>query len=331
MTAGPLRGQVVETIGGAYWVRTPDGVLEASLRGRLKRRRRGDRVVIGDEVLVGIAGSAMDRGGGNGGGAVKGGLAGQGGGPDGGVVITKVLPRRTALWRRPSGSRFAKVVAANLDRLIVVASVADPPPSTGVMDRMLVMGEAGGMTCRVVLNKVDLPGGRAVAAELAGLYGAAGYAVTVTSAATGEGIEAFRAMIEAGLSALVGPSGVGKSALLNATEPGLSLRTGPVGRRSRAGRHTTVSSRMIDLGAGGQVADTPGFSDAGPGGIAAHDLDRCFPELRPLLGQCHFGDCTHLHEPECAVRVALAEARVRQPRFESYRQLYAELQGLEQR
>ena len=374
MTAGPILGQVVETIGGAYWVRTPDGVLEASLRGRLKRGRgrgrgRGrDRVVVGDEVLVGSAvggaaarakGTSVRDAKGTRVGAAEGAEAAQGKvarragsargnaarqtgsargnaarrarSAGGGIVITEVMPRRTVLWRRPSWSRFAKVVAANLDRLIVVASVADPPPSTGVIDRMLVMGEAGGMNCRVVLNKVDLPGGRAVAAELASVYRAAGYRVTAASAVTGEGIAAFHALIEAGMSVLVGPSGAGKSSLLNAVEPGLSLRTRPVGRRSRAGRHTTVSSRLIDLAAGGQVADTPGFSDAGPGGVSAGDLDRCFPELRPFLGRCRFGDCAHLHEPACAVQGAVASGRVQRLRFESYRQLHAELQGLEQR
>ena len=301
MTAGPVRGQVVETIGGAYRVRTPDGVLETTLRGRLKRGSGRDRVVIGDQVVV----------------------------SDG--VIEEVLPRRTSLWRRPSWSRFAKVVAANLDRLIVVASVADPPPSRGGIDRMLVMGEAGDMACQVVLNKVDLPGGRETGAELARAYGEAGYPATQTSVTSGEGIEAFRAVVRVGSSALVGPSGVGKSSLLNAVEPGLSLRTRSVGRRSRSGRHTTVSSRLIDLAGGGAVADTPGFTDAGPGGIDPRALDRCFPEFRPLLGECRFSDCSHMHEPGCAVRTAFSAGDIPRQRYDSYRDVREELESLARR
>lgn len=301
MSSQVTTGQVVETVGGVYRVRTGDRTVEASLRGRLKHRgRERDRVVIGDEVEF-----ARE--------------------PGGDAVIEAVLPRRTQLSRRPSWSRFAKVVAANLDRLVVVASVADPPPSRRVIDRMLVMGESGGMECRVVLNKVELPGGRAVAEEFAAAYRDAGYAVTVTSAVTGEGIDDFRSLIRAGSSALVGLSGVGKSSLLNAVDPGLSLLTREVGRRSRAGRHTTVSSRLIALAGGGRVADTPGFSDAGPGNLTARDLGRCFADFRPFIGDCQFNDCIHLHEPGCAVLAAVAEGRIRSERHESYRIILDEL------
>ena len=294
------RGQVVETVGGVYRVRTDAGTVAASLRGRIKHVGKRDRVVIGDHVDIEDAfGEAP--------------------------VIVAALPRRTRLSRRSSRSRFAKVVAANLDRLLVVASVADPPPSRTVIDRMLVMGEAGGMECWVVLNKVELAGGLALADELGAVYRKAGYPVVATSVTTGEGVDAFRALIQSGSSVLAGPSGVGKSSLLNAVEPGLSLRTQAVGRRSRAGRHTTVSSRLIALAGGGRVADTPGFSDAGPGGVAARDLGRCFPDFRPCLDRCRFNDCVHIHEPGCAVLSAVAEGRIDRARHESYRTILAEL------
>ena len=297
---------MVEAVGGVYRVRTADGPIEASLRGKLKKgqrrrgQRKGGRVVIGDVVTVGA-------------------------GSGGAWVIEAVAPRRTWLARRPSWSRVDRVVAANLDCLLVVVSVADPPPSRFVIDRVLVMGESGGMACQVVLNKVDLPGSRAVVAELAGAYRAAGYPVLPTSAVTGAGIEALRAVMEAGSSALAGPSGAGKSSLLNRVEPGLDLRTRPVGRRSRTGRHTTVSSRLIALSGGGQVADTPGFSDAGVGSVDAAALGGCFPEFRPFLGQCHFNDCTHVHEPGCTVAAAITAGHIRQERHESYRTILEEL------
>ncbi len=294
------RGQVVETVGGVYRVRTDAGTVAASLRGRVKHSGRRGRVVIGDYVDVGDASGEAP-------------------------VIEAVLPRRTSLSRRSSGSRVAKVVAANLDRLLVVASVADPPVSRSVIDRMLVMGEAGGMDCRVVLNKVELAGGHGLADQLGTAYRRAGYQVVRTSAETGEGIDAFRALIHSGSSVLAGPSGVGKSSLLNAVDPGLSLRTQEVGRRSRAGRHTTVSSRLITLAGGGRVADTPGFSDAGPGDVAARDLGRCFPDFRPCLGQCRFNDCVHIHEPGCAVLSAVQEGRIERARHEGYQAILAEL------
>ena len=292
-------GQVVETIGGVYTVRTAAGTLEASLRGRLKRSGLArDRVVAGDRVEVAKAWG-------------------------GGYVIESVRPRRTLLARRAAGGRLAKVVAANLDRLVVVAAVADPPPAPGVIDRMLVMGESGGMDVCVVLNKVDLAGGRAVAAELSRVYRTAGYPATVTSVVTGEGMRDFRAMIRTGSSALAGPSGVGKSSLLNAVEPALELRTRRVGRRSRSGRHATVSSRLIFLEGGGVVADTPGFTDVGLGEAAVARLDRCFADFRPFLGQCQFGDCTHVREPGCAVVAAVVAGRVQKARHDSYRAILA--------
>ena len=294
-------GQVIETVGGTYTVRTASGTMDASLRGRLKLSGRvRDRVVIGDRVELAKA-------------------------PGGDRVIESVRPRRTFLARRAAGGRVAKVVAANLDRLIVVASVADPPATPGVVDRMLVMGESGGMETCVVLNKVDLARGAAAAAQLSSMYRSAGYPVMVTSVVTGEGMEAFHAMIRAGSSVLAGPSGVGKSSLLNAVEPTLDLRTRQVGRRSRSGKHTTVSSRLILLEGGGVVADTPGFTDVGLGDVAASDLDRCFADFRSFLGRCHFNDCRHVHEPGCAVLAAVAGGQIQRARHDSYRAILAEL------
>lgn len=300
MSGRLIRGQVVEAVGGVYRVRTDAGKLEASLRGRIKHAGMRGRVVIGDYVDVRNASGES-------------------------AVIEAVLPRRTSLSRRPSWSRFAKVVAANLDQLLLVASVADPPPSRSVIDRMLVMGEAGGMECVIVLNKVEVASGRTVADELAEAYRKAGYPVVKTSVVTGAGIDAFRTRIRSRASALAGPSGVGKSSLLNAVEPGLSLSTNAVGTRSRAGRHTTVSSRLITLAGGGRVADTPGFSDAGPGAVAARDLAHCFPDFRPYLGECRFNDCVHLHEPGCSVLSAVEGGRIERARHWSYQAILAEL------
>lgn len=292
-------GQVVQVGGGVYVVSTDEGALEASLRGRIKQDDEvGDRVVIGDRVELRVADDA--------------------------VTIEAVLPRRTWLVRRTLGGRRRKIVAANLDRLLVLVSAKDPPPSLPVVDRMLVMGESGGLECVIVLTKVDLVGATEAGTLLAD-YGAAGYPLLKTSTVSREGLEEARKVLSAGSSALVGPSGVGKSSLLNALDPGLGLDTQDVGRRSRSGKHTTVSARLLSLESGGQVADTPGFSDVGLGDVEPETLGGCFPEFRPYLGSCRFRDCTHLHEPGCAVLEALEAGNIPAPRYESYKTILEEL------
>jgi ribosome biogenesis GTPase len=299
------RGVVHETGGGVYRVVTEGGrAVDASLRGRLKQEARtGDKVVVGDEVRVAESGDGESW------------------------VIEEVLPRRCSIVRRSGPGRRAKAVAANLDRLVVVAAVREPDPRAEVVDRLLVLAEADGIPAVLVLNKVELPGGRAVADELAGVYRAAGYPVVVTSAVTGEGIEELRTLLCQGTSALVGPSGVGKSSLLNAVEPDLDLRTGALSRKVGRGRHTTVSARLIPLGCGGLVADTPGFAEVGVWGVEPETMDVCFPEFRELRSACRFRGCSHLHEPGCAVRSAVAEGRIPAERHRVYALLRAEAEA----
>lgn len=290
----------MEALGGVYSVATSSGLVKASLRGRLKQSGRAeDRVVVGDRV-------AMQNG-------------------PGGCVIEAVRPRRTTLARRAADGRRVKVMAANLDRLLVVASLADPPPSRDVIDRMMVMGEWGRLEVRLVLTKTDLAGTAEPARRLGALYDEAGYPVMATSVVTGEGMEALREVVQSGASALAGPSGAGKSSLLNWMEPGLALRTLAVGKRSRAGRHATVSSRLVALARGGHVADLPGFTAVGPGCAGPGDLDRCFADFRPFLEDCAFRDCAHVHEPGCAVLRAVKNGRIQPERHRSYRAILEEL------
>ena len=297
-------GRVLEVVGGAYSVELAEGTVTASLRGRIKHAGGAeDRVVVGDRVVVR---------------------------PDsGGWVIEDRCHRHSVLSRWTADGRVAKVMAANLDRLLVVASVGDPRPSRDVVDRMLVMGESGGLSVTLVLTKADLPRTASHQQRLARFYEKVGYPVLSTSVATGEGMESFGHLVRSGSSALVGPSGVGKSSLLNWLEPSLSLRTLAVGRRSRAGRHATVSSRLVSLPGGGHVADMPGFSAVGPGCPSPIGLDRCFPDFRPFLGGCAFRDCRHVHEPGCAVERAVNEGRIQRPRHRTYLAILAEAGGAE--
>jgi ribosome biogenesis GTPase len=300
-----LTGTVRESSGGTYRIRLESGEeVEATLRGRLKRASRaGDRVVIGDRVEITVA-------------------------DDGSATVESVLPRSTIIARRVLGGRRPKVVAANLDRLLVVMAARSPSPSLSTIDRFLVTAEAGGLEGVVVINKLDLPDAEEPASTLAWMYEAVGYPVHQVSAVSGRGMEELRAVLCSGWSALVGPSGAGKSTLLNALDPALQLRTGALSRKVDRGRHTTVTSRLIKLGCGGEVADTPGFSDVGIWGADAESLEECFPEFRPHLGQCRFRGCSHDHEPDCAVKKAVAEGEILQSRYESYQKLLGEARAI---
>jgi ribosome biogenesis GTPase / thiamine phosphate phosphatase len=277
-----------------YAVVLDDGrAVDASLRGRLKQS--GNPVVIGDRVSVTRQDTAW--------------------------TIESVEERASALVRRGRGGRAPKVLAANLDRVFAVVALAGPPATTETVDRLLVMIEASGIHPVLVLNKVDLEGAAAAAERLVPLYEGVGYRTLVVSARTGEGLEPPRAMLCEGTSALVGPSGVGKSSLLNALDPDLELRTGALSGKTGTGRHTTVSSRLIRLACGGAVADTPGFGEVALWGVAPDEVASCFPELAALSAECRFRSCTHVHEPDCEVRAALAEGRIHESRYRSYRKL----------
>jgi ribosome biogenesis GTPase len=263
------------------------------MRGRIKREERtGDRVVIGDRVRVNEV--------------------------DGTFVIEAVEPRSRQVVRRGPGGHGAKVVAANIDVLVTVMAARSPDPSPEAIDRLLVIAEANGLRAVLVLNKLDLDEAASTARPLAELYRSIGYPVHLVSARSGAGLEELRRELCHGISALVGPSGAGKSSLLNVLEPGLLLRTGGLSSRSERGRHTTVSARLIPLSCGGTVADTPGFGDVGVWGVSADELVECFPELRGREESCRFRRCSHVQEPGCAVREALAAREVAESRYRSY-------------
>ena len=287
--------------GGIYTVALESGeIVEASLRGRLKlEERTGDQVVIGDRVRVELI-------------------------DDEAHVVEEVFPRETAITRSRFGGRTIKVLVANADRLLVVVAAAQPKPRRDLIDRLLVVGESGGVTPVIIINKMDFDGAADVAKGLEEVYLPLGYDVLRISALLSQGMDRLAEQLCEGIVALAGPSGVGKSSLVNALEPEHALRTGELSRKHGTGRHTTVSSSLIQLRCGGLVADTPGFSDVGVWGVPREQLDGCFPELRALKASCRFRECSHLHEPDCAVRQALEEGAIDQGRFESYRILYEE-------
>ncbi|MBI4540576.1 MAG: ribosome small subunit-dependent GTPase A [Gemmatimonadetes bacterium] len=299
-----LTGTVRRTGGGLYQVALDEGrVVTASLRGRLKRGGgERARVVIGDRVQVKEHGNGT-------------------------ATLEGVLPRLSEVVRRGPGGRGPKLIAANLDRLVVVVAVRAPEPPSGMVDRLLAVGAVNRIESVLVVNKADLADPAAVE-ERFGPYRRIGYSLVVTSVVSGEGLDALRALLSSGTSALIGPSGAGKSSLLNAIEPGLRLRTGELSRKRLTGRQTTVNAVLLPLSCGGFVVDTPGFNDVGVWGVSREDLGRCFPEFERHGEACRFGrSCVHLHEPECGVKQAVAAEAIARSRYESYCRLLEEARG----
>ena len=307
---GPLvRGRVLSGTGGVWQVRTETGEMhDASLRGRLKLvSDSGVKLSVGDNVLL---------------------LEGERGA---GWMITEILPRSSQLARREPGGRAGeRVVVANLDQVVVVLAAANPEPHPRMLDRFLVIAEANSLAARVVINKIELVAEEQVRARFAD-YEAAGYPVHFTSVRRGTGLDALHVALDGKTSALSGPSGVGKSSLMNSLYPGLNLRVGEISESVNKGRHTTVGAVMHPLPGGGYVADTPGLREVGVWGLNPVDLPDCFPEFRPFIHECRFGNCSHLSEPGCAVIGAVNYGAVSAARYDSYSRLRVELEETEKR
>ena len=302
------RAIVMEGTGGVWRVRTPDGgEHDAALAGRLKQELKGQlKLAVGDHVTVEPDERASAW------------------------RITGIEPRTSVLSRREPGGRYGeRIVAANIDQVLVVFAVASPEPHPRMIDRFLVIAEANDLRAHVVLNKVDLAHGEADVEALARRFAAAGYPVHRTSVKRGDGLEEMRRELHGRVTAVTGPSGVGKSSLLNALHPELGLRTQEVSPSVNKGRHTTVGARLIALPDGdeGYLVDTPGLREVGLWGLQLDALDQCFPEFAPFLGECRFQDCTHAIEPGCAVRAAVDGGTVDASRYESYLKLRAELEA----
>jgi ribosome biogenesis GTPase len=280
---------------------------EATVRGRVMGRRKAldNTVVVGDSVRLG---EEADH-----------------------AVIEEVAPRRNAFSRRAAGAQpQEQVVAANLDQVVLVASLGDPEFSAGLADRVLCQAEHAGIPARVVLNKSDLAAPEEAGA-IAAAYRAAGYPVHVACARRGAGVEEVRHACHGRRSLMVGHSGVGKSTLLNALAPGIALLEGRVNPKTGKGRHTTSAAWLLRPAPDLELIDTPGVRGFGLWGIGPRDLEQAYAEFRPFLGACRFTDCAHRSEPGCALRAASEAGEVSRPRFESYLKLREELEQEERR
>jgi len=278
---------------------------EAIVRGRLMGHNKslGNTVVVGDRALCAREAERW--------------------------MVEGVVPRRNAFSRRASGTRpIEQVVAANLDQIVLVASITDPPFRAGLADRVLSQAEHAGVPARLVLNKVDLDDAH-VADGLLEDYARAGYAGHAISARTGLGLDGLRHACRDRRSLFIGHSGVGKSTLLNALAPGLALIEGAVNAKTGKGRHTTTAAWLLKSGDGVELIDTPGVRSFGLWGIGSRDLEQNYPEFRRYLGTCRFGDCRHASEPGCALRAAVESGAVAARRLASFHQLREELMAEE--
>ncbi|MBN1679494.1 MAG: ribosome small subunit-dependent GTPase A [Anaerolineae bacterium] len=309
-----LQGLVIRTQSGFFTVQTPQGAIICQLRGKLKEEYKDtDLVTLGDQVRLDRLPEEADTVGG---------------------VITYVSERKRVLSRVAPSSAVGtsaereQVIIANPDQAVFVFAATRPSPRVRMLDRFLVAAEKAEIPeIRVCVNKMDL-----AQTELAGIqamfsvYERIGYPVMYVSALTGEGIRALHDTLIGKISVFTGPSGVGKTSLLNAIEPGLGRRVTTISQATTKGRHTTRYSELVPLADGGYIADTPGIRAIAPWDVEPHELDGYYIEIAPHVAHCKFQDCTHTHEPGCGVRAALARGEISPERYDSYLRLRADLE-----
>ncbi len=304
---------VVKAQSGFFTVETVDGRRTVcQIAGRLKKEKQDtDLVAAGDRVKFQIN-------------------------EDGSGTILEVDERERVLSRaRPAPEKRniltdqEQILLANPDQIVIVFSIRRPRPSLRKLDRYLVVAEMNEIPVVICVNKVDLvePG---EAESVFQIYADIGYPLIYTSAHRGDGVVRLGEWLKDKISVLTGSSGVGKSSLLNAVQPGLGLRVRDVSQATDKGLHTTRHVELVPLSVGGYVADTPGIRALAVFDMEATELDGYFREIAPLVPYCQFSDCTHRHEPKCAVQAAVADGRVSAARYESYLRLFEEHEHLDQ-
>lgn len=282
----------------------------SSLRRKVQKVREiehVDPIAIGDRVQFKIVDEEKNRG-----------------------MITEILPRLSKLSRPatvPGQGVFEQVIVSNVDLVIPVFAVAEPTPKWGLLDRYLVSAESSNLPVLIVITKMDLSWKNKKLEQDLDIYRHAGYPIQMVSSQTGEGINELKESLHGQMSVLVGKSGVGKTSLLNAIQPGLGMRVSAVSQGDQGkGRHTTTHLEMFDLDIGGTLVDTPGIREFGLWEVDGEELAYLFPEMAGYVGQCKFGlSCNHDHEPDCAIRKAVVVGKISPHRYKSYMTLRAEI------
>jgi ribosome biogenesis GTPase len=287
---------VLSKTGGAYRIHTGGEAVEAALRGRLKRGE-SKQILVGDVVTLHVH-------------------------ADDSMTIEEVQDRRSLLKRRYPGRKHGvRDIAANVDQVVVVGAARHPEWDAHLMDRFTAVAAANDLPLVVVVNKCDLVSEPSI---LGVPYQQAGYPVVHTSVKNAAGLAELRRHLTGHISLFTGPTGVGKSSLLNALQPGLRLRTAAVSGKSQAGRHTTVSAEMYPFGEDGFVVDTPGLRDIGLWGLEPMEVAAAFPEFAARAMRCRFDNCRHVQEPDCAVAEAVTRGDIAASRLQSYRRMLEE-------
>lgn len=291
-----VEGVVISSTGSWYEVSTERGMLTCRIRGRLRLKgiRSTNPVVVGDRVMVEPDGESS--------------------------AIVEILPRHNYVIRRASNlSKESHIIAANIDRALLIVTLHSPVTAREFVDRFLVTCEAYRVPVTIVLGKADMLVGdyEAEAEEFEAIYGDAGYDIIRLSSTTGAGVEQIRELLKNRTTLVAGNSGVGKSTLVGYIDPTLDIRTGEISESHHKGKHTTTFSTMYPI-EGGYIIDTPGIKGFGLIDIDGRELCRYFPEMMRLAPDCRFYNCTHTHEPGCAVRDAVEQGFVAWSRYESY-------------
>lgn len=257
----------------------------------------GPQIVVGDRVVVDLSGSEG--------------------------VLTTVRKRASSLLRKAVGSPRPQVLASNIDQALLVFATKKPEPKQGLVDRFLVAAHHADISPIIVFNKIDQGSGKT--RPWTSLYRNLGYPTLEVSARTGWGLGQVKRILPDRTTLFCGPSGAGKSSLLNAVYPGFRLRVGGLSEATGKGRHTTTLAELLPLPYGGFVVDTPGLKEFGLWDIDALEMQQAFPEFEAHLGECRFSNCTHVHEPDCAIQNAVAGGSIAHGRYRSYRQLLEEI------
>ncbi len=288
-----MRGKIIKGIAGFYYVYTWEaGMVECKARGIF--RKQGKKPLVGDDVEVALLDEQQHTG-----------------------SIESILPRK---------SRLVRPAVANVDQALVIFAARQPDPSFYLLDRLLCMMEYQKVPTMICINKCDLAAEEL--REISAIYEPAGYPMLLTSAATGEGLEELRKRLTGYTTTVAGPSGVGKSSLINALFGEQMMDTGALSEKLGRGRHTTRHSEILPLDKDTYLVDTPGFSSLDLPDLSPEELQQYYPEFAPYASGCRFRGCCHISEPDCGVKAALEKGRIHHTRYDNYRLLYEELSNI---
>ena len=286
-----MQGKIIKGIAGFYYVNVVEsGVYECKAKGSF--RKEGIKPLVGDDVEIEILDENEKTG-----------------------NIVQIKPRKNELIRP---------AVANIDQALVVFAVTKPKPHYNLLDRFLVMMEQKEIPVVLCFNKTDIAEHPEIA-ELQEVYAPSGYPVLFTSAREEANIEELKSLLKGKTTSIAGPSGVGKSSLINLLQSEVKMETGSISKKIARGKHTTRHSELIMIGADSYIMETPGFSSLYVNEFEKEELKYYFPEFAPYEGQCHFNGCDHIHEPGCAVKEAVEEGKIHKIRYEDYMEMYREL------